>query len=318
VRRADIEALARRHVPGRGRPQLRRVGSGFASETYCVRRDGARYSLRIAVREPGAAGFDAQWEYRVRELAATAGLAPPVVRSDPQAGVLLANWVDGRIWSGALPREPPRIAMAAALMRRIHALRAPQPARQAAPGEWIVRYRRALRQGRRPPPDCAAMRRAADARLAAFERLPAPAPVLCHSDLHRGNVVENGGALLALDWEYAHVTDPLWDLAGWCCANDFSAPLCGELLQSYQGRPPAPVDVARLATLVWLYDYVCLLWSDLYFAQSSRRPGAEELARARRIASRLRSTMGGSAAEVTADWRAGPDRLPAIGNSMES
>ncbi|HUX72765.1 MAG TPA: phosphotransferase [Steroidobacteraceae bacterium] len=300
MRRSEIEALALRHVPGHGRPQLRRVGAGFASETYSVRRDGARYSLRIAAREPGAAGFDAHWEYRVRELAAAAGLAPPLVRSDPQAGVLLASWVDGRFWSGAELRRPQRIAMAAQLMRRIHAVRPPLPARQAAPGEWIVRYQGALRDGG-PPPDSPAMRREAGARLAALARLPAPAPVLCHSDLHARNVVETGGALLALDWEYAHVTDPLWDLAGWCCAGDFSAPLRGELLQRYLGRTPAPVDVTRLALLAWLYDYVCLLWSDVYFAQCSRRPGAGPLARAQQIASRLQSTMGGCAAEVAAD-----------------
>jgi aminoglycoside phosphotransferase (APT) family kinase protein len=38
-------------------------------------------------------------------------------------------------------------------------------------------------------------------------------PVIVHSDLHAGNIVDDG-QLWLLDWEYAQVGDPLCDLAG--------------------------------------------------------------------------------------------------------
>ena len=92
------------------------------------------------------------------------------------------------------------------------------------------------------------------------------APVLCHSDLHAQNLVVAAHGLVLLDWEYAHVSDPLWDLAGWSCNNDLGAGCQRSLLASYLGRRPGAEDASRLEHLVWLYDYVCLLWSEVFAA----------------------------------------------------
>lgn len=45
--------------------------------------------------------------------------------------------------------------------------------------------------------------------LTAEEELP---QVLCHGDLHPGNVAEVEGRLVILDWEHAHLNTPLWDV----------------------------------------------------------------------------------------------------------
>ena len=106
--------------------------------------------------------------------------------------------------------------------------------------------------------------------LAALAASPPVAPVLCHSDLHRHNVVVGEHGLILLDWEYAHVSEPLWDLAGWICNNDLSEDSRQLLLARYLDRGPTSPEAARLKRLVWLYDYVCLLWCELY---SKLRPG---------------------------------------------
>ena len=36
--------------------------------------------------------------------------------------------------------------------------------------------------------------------------------VLCHGDLHPGNIAEIEGRLVILDWEHAHLNTPLWDV----------------------------------------------------------------------------------------------------------
>lgn len=36
--------------------------------------------------------------------------------------------------------------------------------------------------------------------------------VLCHGDLHPGNMAEVDGRLVILDWEHAHLNTPLWDV----------------------------------------------------------------------------------------------------------
>ncbi|XOI99264.1 phosphotransferase family protein [Paenibacillus polymyxa] len=45
--------------------------------------------------------------------------------------------------------------------------------------------------------------------LTAEEELPT---VLCHGDLHPGNMAEVDGRLVILDWEHAHLNTPLWDV----------------------------------------------------------------------------------------------------------
>lgn len=45
--------------------------------------------------------------------------------------------------------------------------------------------------------------------LTAEEELPT---VLCHGDLHPGNLAEVDGRLVVLDWEHAHLNTPLWDM----------------------------------------------------------------------------------------------------------
>ncbi|MDP9013616.1 MAG: phosphotransferase, partial [Pseudomonadota bacterium] len=138
------------------------------------------------------------------------------------------------------------------------------------------------------------LRDAADASLAVLAASRAPTPVLCHSDLHRHNVIVRDGAagapVLLLDWEYAHVSDPFWDLAGWIANNELTeqAPA---LLSSYLRRTANAAESARLSLFVWLYDYVCLLWSDLYLMQ---RPGAAHgvAERAEQLRVRLQARIG--------------------------
>ena len=166
----------------------------------------------------------------------------------------------------------------AALLKRIHALPLPAPARVMSPQNWIAYYsaaavQRAGAQERQRPgprraqgcaPDCDTLRDAAAAQLTALAALPSVDPVLCHSDLHAMNLIDRGGTLVLLDWEYAHAADPLWDLAGWSANNDLEPELRQELLAKYLGRTPARHEELRLQRLAWLYDYVCLSWSELY------------------------------------------------------
>jgi hypothetical protein len=113
---------------------------------------------------------------------------------------------------------------------------------------------------------------AAARRLAALAALPGVDQVVCHSDLHTLNLVDRGNSLVLLDWEYAHAADPLWDLAGWSANNDLEDNLKHDLLASYTGRPPTHNEYLRLRLLGWLYDYVCLLWSELYLSRQRNEP----------------------------------------------
>jgi len=279
----DLSRLARSMVPGTGALDIQPIGAGLVNETYRVVRDGHTYSLRLP-----AGGFDLgldrAWEAAVLEVAARAGLAPRMVVCDPVRGFLVARWVSGRSFAPEEARQSSNIAKIAGLLRRVHALAVPPPLRDMSPGRWVDLYAGALER-HTPNSRALALRTAAASRLEQLAKLPGAPKVLCHSDLHPMNLIEGDEGLMVLDWEYAHISDPLWDLAGWSANNDFGAQAQGELLRNYAGGGPIG-DWPRFRLLLWLYDYICLLWSELYL---SLRLGADGRVseRARHLDARL-------------------------------
>jgi thiamine kinase-like enzyme len=288
----DVEAIALSFVPGEGAVSIERLGSGLVNESYRVTRSGRRYALRAALPASEGLGVDRAWECRVLARAGAAGIAPLIERCEPSEGILVARWVDGHCWTKDEVREPANIRAMALLARRIHGLTIPEPPRRMNPADWVAYYREALgHQGAEGAEDAdrvpgLELEKSLEARGAALAALPSVPSVLCHSDLHAANLVAGEGGLKLLDWEYAHVSDAFWDLAGWSCNNDLAADARRLLLSSYLGRAPRGEETERLAHLAWIYDYVCVLWSRLYAARgvSEARSVA---ARARFLAERL-------------------------------
>jgi thiamine kinase-like enzyme len=265
----ELERVAARHVPGTGSLDIQPLGKGLINETYRVLRDGGAYALRVAAETAYDLGVDRVWETRVLESARNADLAPALEYCDPQREILIVRWVEGRWWSPVDVRRKSNLSRMAQLLRRVHALTMPAPARLMSPKTWIDHYSAAAcksagrARGTWDSSSGAALRDASRGRLAALAALPRVDPVLCHSDLHTLNLVDRGPSLILLDWEYAHASDPLWDLASWSANNDLEDEFNNELLRNYLGRAPTRDEYSRLLLLRWVYDYVCLLWSEL-------------------------------------------------------
>jgi thiamine kinase len=275
-------------IPGSGPLAIEPVRSGLVNATYRISRDGCAYALRVAEGRSEDLGQDREWEARLLHSAAGLRLAPPLVYCNPKQGVLVTRWVDGISWSSPDTRTASSVAKIAALLRCVHAVSIPSPPRVMSPASWVGYYGAALASQPQFPcaPDLTA---AAGLRLAELAELPGLTPVVCHSDLHILNLLECEQRLLLLDWEYAHVSDPFWDLAGWSANNDFGDEIQLDLLIAYLGKSPTEAQWARHKLMLWLYDYVCLLWSGLYL--SARPAGGDAIAvRARQLDARLRLT----------------------------
>jgi thiamine kinase len=283
---SDIAALYGNVIPGSGPLDIEPLRCGLVNETYRVTRDGCAYALRAAGERTQALGQDREWEARLLPSAAELGVAPPLVYSDPAAGVLVTRWVDGKVWSSPDTRAASGISKIATLLRCVHTLKAPAPPRLMTPMRWVDYYSEAL-SAQPVTPHAGDLKRAARVWMTELTQLASPPPVVCHSDLHILNLLEGGNCLVLLDWEYAHVSDPFWDLAGWSANNDFGEEMQLNLLSAYLGSSPTEVQWMRLKLMMWLYDYVCLLWSRLYL--SVRHASGDGIAeRARQLDARLR------------------------------
>jgi thiamine kinase-like enzyme len=274
----DLERLCLAVIPGTGAVEIQPLATGLISETYRVVRNEVAYALKAAVKHGTDLSLDLGmhlgWEARVLDCAASSGLAPPLAYVDPKRAVLVSRWVAGHPWSPETAGSA-KMRKIGELLRRVHALRIPASPRVMGPLSWVRLYGAALsRTGRSVE---STLRASADLRLHEFAQLTPAVGVVCHSDLHRMNLLQDGEMLILLDWEYTHVCDPFWDLAGWAANNDFEAQSQRALLTSYLRTEPAEPEWLRLRLLMWLYDYVCLLWSELYL--SARGGGADEIAR---------------------------------------
>jgi thiamine kinase-like enzyme len=299
----EIEEIARRYVPGEGVVAVERLGLGLVNESYRATRDGGVYSLRVPVPDAAALGLDRGWECQVLATAMSAGVAPVIECCEPLLGILVTRWVEGRSWTAEQVRLPENIGKLAQLARRIHALPVPPAARRMSPPAWITEYRETLNRrgvaeshllagsGRR----LIDLRSGLEMRLAALAEQPSSSSALCHGDLHAQNLIAGSRGLVLLDWEYAHVSEQYWDLAGWIGNNDLGADSGRLLLARYLGRQPTAQETTRLNELVWVYDYVCLLWSELYLKLEAGPAGASISGRAQLLAARLQSESGGRA-----------------------
>ncbi len=289
----DIDALTgivRSVVPScQGIEGLRRLTGGASQETWSfdvATGDGPPLGV-ILRRVPGgaggaAAGADSRKlpladEASLLGLAARAGVPVPTVLAVlPPAGPLGAGYLMTRIAGETIPRRflrEPRFATARAglarqcggILARLHAIpRADLPLLRVAPAaielEHYVRLHRSY--GWPKPVFELAVRWLR-------ERSPASdsASVLVHGDFRSGNLmVDEQGVAAVLDWELAHLGDPMEDL-GWICVNSWrfgedAHPVGGfgsreDLFAGYEAAGGARVDPARvrywqvLGTLKW-------------------------------------------------------------------
>ncbi len=100
----------------------------------------------------------------------------------------------------------------------------------------------------------------ADRRLAELALHPRER-TLCHNDVHHRNIID-GRALMLIDWEYAAVGDPMFDLASFACYHDLDAAERLHLIESYAPRAAA-VLAQSFDNYCWLFDYMHLLWLEL-------------------------------------------------------
>ncbi len=75
-------------------------------------------------------------------------------------------------------------------------------------------------------------------------------PVLCHNDLLAANFLDDGQDLWLVDWEYAGMGHPMFDLANLATNGGFSEDEEADLLRYYQGEDSvSPRDLMELRIL---------------------------------------------------------------------
>jgi aminoglycoside phosphotransferase (APT) family kinase protein len=255
------DEILERLYPGRV-VSVTELTNGITNANYAVDLGDERVVVRVPGRDTELLGVDRAVELDAGRLAAAAGVGPEVLAFDPDTSCLVTRFIDARpIPAEELGAEP----MLGAFVESLRAVHAAGRVSAVFNPYAIARdYRdEAARRGVAAPFDL-------EGALALADRIEAARPfrpeVLGHNDLLNANFLFDGRVRI-VDWEYAGMADPFFDLANVAVNNGFS-PLAEEaLLAHYFGDVDDRLR-ATLALMKVVSDLREAMWGVLQLAIS--------------------------------------------------
>ncbi len=185
----------------------------------------------------------------------------PVEHFDVTDGLMVTRFIDGaRTMSGPLfAADPGAVVRAGQALRRLHDGAAPFPVEFRLFG-MIDEYKALLASRGAVLPDGyeAAQAQAAAARSALEARPVALVP--SHCDPLCENFLDDGSRMWVIDYEYAGMNDPLWDVADVSVEGGFTPEMSDALLRAYVGGEPTAAQRGRMVMYQAFCDLLWTLW----------------------------------------------------------
>lgn len=234
---------------------LQRLAASSTNENYYVQTHRGHYLLRHY--RPDVAGVCRQQELRCQHAAAAVSVAPAPLCLNNHQRILVSDFLtharhfDWELHHGELPQLVEKVAC-------LHKLRVQTPTLE--PEQYLQQLRDRLE-----PEAIATLDDGCWQALmtTAKQLLQLPADmVLCHMDLHSGNILLQHQQLWLIDYEYCQRADSAFDLAALVINLELNTIEQQQLLNYYfQYRPQAAEAIAqRLRCAKILYCGFCWLW----------------------------------------------------------
>ena len=247
----EPEQLAQRVWPGQ-QVTIEPLGGGITNRNFKVEADGRRFVLRIGGRDTELLGIDRSAEHAASRIAADLGLGPEVVAFIEPEGYLVTKYVDGEV--GKVD-----IARVGAALRRLHD-------GPAFPGRFdsfrvVETYRVTAQEHGVDVPE--AYDRAKELADQIERRRAQDSLRPCHNDLLNANFIDDGVRLVLVDWEYAGMGDPFFDLGNFAVNHELNEESERTLLSAYGSD-----DAAALVLMRFMSDFREAMWGIVQLAIS--------------------------------------------------
>ncbi len=243
--------------------ELRPLPGGITNRNFVATVRGAQFVIRLPGERTDLLGIDRSHEASAAARAAALGIGPALAGELPGAGTMITELVSGTHPTQAQLVE--RLAEVVALLRRFHGS---GPLAASFPIHRVVERhaRDAGKHGVPPPPLYERLRRQSLRIENAFSRAPQPA-VPCHNDLLPANLLFAAERIWLLDYEYAGMNDPFFDLANLSVNAGLVAGTEELLLRHYFGTV-SPSAWARLQLMKIMSEFREGMWAVLQQAIS--------------------------------------------------
>jgi len=227
------------------------LSDGPTNTSYLLERGDGQYVLRLDKPEALKLGLNRDGEKRACTVVAAAGLAPEPLYFDPAAGVYLRRYLPGRSWLVSDLAEPGKLRGLARLLRALHQL--PRVGAGFDPLAAARRYAAQL-----DGEHSRSVLHEAEKLMCRIDD-GAPLPTLCHNDLVCQNVLE-GEQLMLIDWEYAGIGNPFFDLAVVVRHHGLDDKSARFFLDAYLGRTASVRERDHLDLQCDFYACLLELW----------------------------------------------------------
>jgi thiamine kinase-like enzyme len=224
--------------------RLEPLGGGITNRNFKVTVGGESFVLRIGGKDTELLGIDRHAEHAASRIAAELGLAPEVVGFVEPEGYLVTRFVEGevgRVDVGQVGRTLARLHAGPAFPARFDSFRVVEVYRATA-----------LERGVAVP---AAYVQAKEVACTIERHRAGAAPRPCHNDLLNANFIDDGSRSWIVDWEYAGMGDPFFDLGNFAVNHSLDEEGERRLLQAYGSD-----DAAALVLMRFMSDFREAMW----------------------------------------------------------
>jgi thiamine kinase-like enzyme len=239
------------------------LSGGITNRNFLVSPgDGTdRYVVRLAGNDTHLLGISREVEHAATVAAAGVGVGPEVVAFIRPEGYLVTRFIEGNPVSLEAVHQPETIGRVADSIRRFHD-------GPAIPGLFIpfriVEAYRALALARGVTIPAEYELASAIARRIELALLASPVELRpCHNDLLNANFIDDGERIRIVDWEYAGMGDPFFDLGNFSVNHGLTPDEDALLLEAYDGPPTRDHRLARLRLMRIVSDYREAMWGVL-------------------------------------------------------
>jgi thiamine kinase-like enzyme len=238
------------------------LSGGITNRNFLVTgaADGSKYVIRLAGNDTHLLGISREVEHAATVAAAGVGVGPEVLAFIRPEGYLVTRFIEGRPIPEPEMRTPERLRAVGETLRRIHD--GPAIPGLFVPFRIVEAYRAlALSRGVAIPPEYDLAWSIARRIELAF--LTAPVELRpCHNDLLNANFIDDGSRIRIVDWEYAGMGDPFFDLGNFSINHELEPDQDAELLHAYAGDVRA-AELARITLMRVVSDFREAMWGVL-------------------------------------------------------
>ena len=241
---------------------LTALSGGITNRNFLVTVSGIpeRYVIRLAGNDTHLLGISREVEYAATVAAAGVGVGPEVTAFIRPEGYLVTRFIEGSEVPLEQVREPATLGRVADALRRIHD--GPPIPGLFVPLRIVEAYKAlAHARGVRIPAEYELA--AAIGRRIELACLADPVELRPrHNDLLNANFIDDGARIRIVDWEYAGMGDPYFDLGNFSINHELTPDDDRALLAPYHGS--VPVDrLARLTLMRVVSDFREAIWGVL-------------------------------------------------------